>query len=92
MTDIINMLENNAHKECEKALKERTILYAKNLVKEVEKAESLDDYDMAYDIAIECQGAMDILWRLKRGRLEIKASGAEKKVLTSHKPSATIEV
>ena len=92
MVDIVEMVEKLGEEKCEAALQYTARKYAEELVEEIKKAKEPEDFDMAFDIADEVQSMVEILWRVKRGRLEIKASEAERKLLTSHKPSDKIKV
>lgn len=91
MVNIVEMVEKLGEEKCEAALQYTARKYAEELVEEIKKAKEPEDFDMVFDIADEVQSMVEILWRVKRGRLEIKASEAERKLLTSHKPSDTME-
>lgn len=92
MVDVVEMVEKLGEEKCGAALKYTAQRYAEELVKEIKNAKEPEDFDMVFDIADEVQSMVEILWRIKRGRLEIKASEAERKLLTSHKPSDKIKV
>lgn len=92
MVNVIEMVEKLGKEKCGAALRYTAQRYAEELVKEIKKAKEPEDFDMIFDMADEVQSMVEILWRVKRGRLEIKASEAERKLLTSHKPNDTMEV
>lgn len=86
MVDIVKMTEERALKECETALSAMVEKYAGGLYKEIVSAGSLDNYEIAVDIEERLSNVLDVLWRLRNGRLKIVMSEEDKNLLTSHKP------
>lgn len=91
MVDIVDMIEKQALKECEMALSAMAEKYAGGLIKEIVKADSSEDYGIAIDIKDRLADVLDILWRLRNGRLKIVMSDEDKELLTSHKPCDKIK-